>query len=75
MATVARPRIREVSSRTATESASAANASQSGDSREQLISDVLREINAGIDEMPAGERTRAIADIHAIAENVRKRRA
>jgi hypothetical protein len=47
----------------------------SDDSREALLKDVVRGINEGIDGMQPVDRKRAIADIHAIAENVRKRQA
>jgi len=46
---------------------------QSGDSYQNLLADVMREMNGGLSEMPEAERTSAIAQIHAIAENVRKR--
>ena len=48
---------------------------RSEDSRETLLNDVMREMNAGLDGMKSTDRKRAIADIHAIAENVRKRQA
>ena len=45
----------------------------SGDSYQSLLADVMREINDGLSEMPETERATAVAQIHAIAENVRKR--
>jgi hypothetical protein len=46
---------------------------QPGDSYQNLLADVMSEVNSGLAEMPAAERSGAIAQIHAIAENVRKR--
>jgi len=48
-------------------------ASRSGDSREKLLADLMREADVNLDRMPAAERARALAEIHAIAEGVRKR--
>ena len=52
-----------------------AGTSQAGDSHEKLLNDVMREVSAGLEKMPATKRTRATAKIHSIAENVRKRQA
>ena len=68
MASVTRPRIQGSRSLKAT-----AKVAQSGDSREKLLKDVMREMNIGLDEMSPTERASAIANIHAIAENIRKR--
>ena len=51
----------------------AVKVAHSGDSRDKLLKDVMREINAGLEGMPPVDRKRAIKDIHAIAENVRQR--
>jgi hypothetical protein len=52
-----------------------ATASRTGDSHEKLLNDVMREVSVGLEKMPATKRTRAIAKIHSIAENVRNRQA
>lgn len=52
-----------------------AAASQMGDSHEKLLNDVMREISVGLERMPTTKRTRAIAKIHSIAENVRNHQA
>ena len=70
MASATRPRIRRTHSLNAP-----ARISQSGDSREKLLKDVMREIGIGLEGMSPTERTRAITDIHSIAENVQKRQA
>jgi hypothetical protein len=50
-------------------------ASRDGDSHDKLLNDVMREVSAGLEKMPATKRSRAIAKIHSIAENVRSRQA
>ena len=47
--------------------------SRTGDSHEKLLNDVMREVSVELENMPATKRTRAIAKIHSIAENVRNR--
>ncbi len=46
---------------------------QTGDSYESLLADVMREIDGGLSQMTEADRSGAIAQIHAIAENVRSR--
>lgn len=50
-------------------------ASPSQDSYEKLLEDVTSEMDAGLSQMSARKRSKAVAEIHAIAENVRLRRA
>jgi hypothetical protein len=70
MASATRPDIRRTHSvKAATKSA------PSGDSREKLLKDVMREIGVGLEGMSSPDRLRAIAEIHSIAENVRTRQA
>ena len=45
------------------------------DSYDSLLADVMSEMNAGLSKMSGPEREEAVAEIHAIAENVRKRQA
>jgi hypothetical protein len=73
MASATRPRIRGTHSLKTAVKIPAAKISQSGDSREKLLKDVMREIGVGLEGMSPIERTRAIAGIHSIAENVQKR--
>ena len=70
MASATRPILRKTGSMK-----TAVKVAHSGDSRETLLKDVMREINAGLDGMLPGDRKRAITGIHTIAENVRKRQA
>jgi hypothetical protein len=46
---------------------------QSGDSREKLLADVMEEINSGLSKMTPKNRSKAVAEIHAIADGVRQR--
>jgi hypothetical protein len=73
MASAARPTIR--ANRSPKAKRLAATASQSKDSYEKLLNDVMSEVNAGLDKMSSDQRVRAIAEIHTIAENVRTRQA
>jgi hypothetical protein len=75
MASATAPRIRATDPRKAAIRNPAAKIPHSGDSREKLLKDVMREIGIGLEGMNPSERTRAIAEIHSIAENVRKRQA
>jgi hypothetical protein len=68
MASATRPRIQAAGSLK-----TAIKVAQSGDSREKLLKDVMREINAGLENMSPLDRKRAVTGIHSIAENVRKR--
>jgi hypothetical protein len=52
----------------------AGNVVRSGDSREKLLKDAMREINVGLDEMTPLDRESAITGIHAIAQTVRQSR-
>jgi hypothetical protein len=70
MASATRPRIRSTNSLKAP-----ARISPSGDSREKLLKDVMREIGVGLEGMSPTERAHALADIHSIAENVQKHQA
>ena len=75
MASATAPRIRGTLPLKAAVRISAAKTPQSGDSREELLKDVMCEIGIGLEGMCTSERTHAIAKIHSIAENVRKRQA
>jgi hypothetical protein len=44
-----------------------------GDSYEKLLADTLSLMDDGLSKMSPAERTKAIADIHAIAEGIRNR--
>jgi hypothetical protein len=75
MASATAPRIRGTHPLKAAVRTQAAGISQSGDSREKLLQDVMHEIGIGLDGMNSSERAGAMAEIHSIAENVRKRQA
>jgi hypothetical protein len=75
MASATAPRIQGTAPRKAGVRKPAAQITQSGDSRENLLKDVMHEIGIGLEGMNPSERNSAIAEIHSIAENVRKRQA
>jgi hypothetical protein len=53
----------------------AGKTAHSGDSREKLLKDVMREMNVELDKKSPSERASAIKEIHSIAVSVRQSRA
>lgn len=54
---------------------SATEKAGTADSYDGLLADVMSEMTIGLSKMSKPEREEAICEIHAIAENVRKRQA